>query len=369
MNYEIWLTDDLGNRLELLNTALGFDCALVDGDVGWLNVPLPYDNSRIYNSPRVDQRIQVYRSPFYGRPELVATGFLRRWGKTTDNSGLSTVALGAAGPNELLKRRIAAYYDRTNYTIKDDFADDMMKEIVYENFGGGATDAARSMTALGVSIQSDLSNGPQLERSFAHENVLSVLQDIQQASKALGNETFFKMRADTSTTFVFETYTGQSGRDRTHSTGSNPMLFGTQFGNIVNAQLQELYDSEENYIYAGGKGEGVLQTIKEAGDTVSINRSRWNRREGYVSATNADTEASTEDAAKAQLTVRRAKKMFSADLLPTLIAPFGGNGWAVGDKITVSHLGQQIDALIRAGRISVAANGLETIQARVEAVL
>lgn len=366
--YEIWHTDDAGNRLALLNTTVGFDYTLVDGDVGWLNVPMPYDPSQIYNNPQVDQRIHIYRAPDYGSLQLAAVGFLRRWGKTTTNNGLSTVQLGGADPNELLKRRIIAYYDRTDYSIKDGPADDVMKAFARENFGSLATDTDRDMSALGVTVESDLSLGPNIGIASAHENLLAVMQEIQQTTRANGDEVFWRMRPETATSFIFEAKTGQPGADRTFG-GNNPLYFGTEFGNISNAQIQTLYDEEQNFIYAGGPGEGVLQNIQSASDAGAISASRWNRREGWVSASQADTVAKVEDAAAAGLVSRRAQTKFTADLIPTILTPFGGTGWWLGDKIAVSHLGRQIDAIIRMVRVMVAANGLETVTARVEAVL
>jgi len=366
--YEIWHADDAGNRLDLLNTTLGFDYVLVDGDVGWLQVNMPYENGRLYSRPRVDQRIQIYRAPDGSSLQMAATGFLRKWSKVTAG-GLTAVELGAADPNELVKRRMVAYYDRTDYSIKSDYADDMIKEIAAENLGASATDTARDMTALGVSIQGDLSAGPSIDHAFAHENVLAVFQEIQGISKAAGAETFWRVRADTPETFILETYTGQPGRDRTQGSGVNPLYFGSQFGNIINASLEEIYDSEENYIYAGGPGEGVLQIIQSAGDDTAIAASRWNRREGYEAATGAEYTYQVEDAARAALTQRRPRRLFQAELIPTPLTPFGGFGWGLGDKITISHLGEQIDALIRMVRVKVDGNGMENIQARVEAVL
>ena len=366
--YEIWHTDDAGNRIALLNTTSGFDYTLVDGDVGWLNVAMPYDNTQPYDSPQVDQRIHIYRAPDYSGLQLAAVGFLRRWGKATENNGLSTVQLGASDPNELPKRRIVAYYDRTNQSIKDGPADDVMKAFARENFGSLATDTARDMSALGISIDSDLSLGPDIGIAAAHENLLGVLQEIQQTSRANGDEVFWRIRASSPSAFVFETKTGQPGSDRTFG-GNNPLFFGTEFGNIINAQIQVLYDDEQNYIYAGGQGDGVLQNIQSASDAAAIAASRWNRREGWISANQADTVAKVEDAAMAGLTTKRAQLKFVADLIPTDLTPFGGTGWWVGDKITVSHLRQQFDAIIRMARVVVNSNGLENVAARVEAVL
>lgn len=366
--YEIWHTDDAGNHLELLNTTQGFDYTLVDGDVGWINVPMPFDNGRIYNNPQVDNRIHIYRAPIGGSLQLVAVGFIRRWGNSMGASGLATTRLSGGDPNELIKRRIVAYFDRTNYSIKDGPADDVIKAFVRENLGSLATESGRDMSALGVSIEVDRSAGPSIEVAAAFENLLDVFQQIQQTTRSGGDEIFWRMRPNTLSTFVFETRTGQPGNDRSFG-GSNPLYFGSQFGNITGATLEVLRDSEINFVYAGGEGEGVLQNVQSASDASAISSSRWNRREGYVAANQADTVAKAQDAAAAEVTAKRAQLRFTADLIPTPLTPLGGNGWWLGDKITVSHLGQQITAIIRMIRVSVSGGGLETASARVEGFL
>lgn len=367
--YEIWYADEMGNRLELMDDALGFEYVLVDGDVGWLNVNMPHINGRLHTRPLIDQRIQIYRAPDYGKLELVATGFLRKWGTMMDAGGATAVQLGAADPNDLAARRIAAYYDRTDYTVKEMEADNMILEIARENLGEDATDTDRDISGLGVSIQENQGAGPSINHAFAHASLLNTFQEIQQMSKAAGNETFWRIRPDTPKTYILEARTGQPRQDRTFSTGVNPLFIGDHFGNVANARLDHVADDEENYIYAGGPGEGVLQIIQSAADVNAISASRWNRREGYVAATNVEYTYEVEDAALAGLTRKRPRTLFTADIIPTPAAPFGGNdGWWMGDRITVSYLGQQFDSIIRMVQVSVAGNGRETVQARVEAM-
>lgn len=367
--YEIWYADQYGNRLELMDDTLGFDYVLVDGDIGWLHVNMPYVRGRLHTRPLVDQRIQVYRAPDGGRLEFMATGFNRRWKQMMDASGAVAMQLGAADPNELAARRIAAYYDRTNYTVKDGPAGDIIRDIARENLGPSATDTARDMSSLGVSVQANLGDGPELYHAFAHANLLNAFQEIQQMSKAAGDEVFWRMHPDTPNSYILQVRTGQPGADRTFSTGVNPLYFGDHFGNVTNANLDFIGDDEENFIYAGGPGDGVLQIIKSASDADAIAASAFNRREGYVAATNVEFEYEVEDAALAGLSRKRRRYLFTADILSTPLAPFGGvGGWGMGDKITVSFLGQQTDAIIRMVKVSVENNGRETISARVEGV-
>lgn len=372
--YELWYTDDAGNHLELLDIFISFDYVKVMGDVGIGSFRLPYDATRLYTLPRRDRRIHVWRKAAGRRAELECVCFVRRWAFDTDADGVTTLTLTSVDSNDLLKRRIVAYYSGSAQATMTDYADDIMKEVVRDNLGADAgTDydgnpvSGRDMSDLGVTVAGDLSDGPSITSEFAWKNVLSTLQDLQAASRAAGTEVYFLMYANTPTAFVFETRTGQPGRDRTQTTGENPLLFGIGYGNVRNPSLVYDYMDEENHIYAAGSGQDAQQAVAEVSDTDRINASRWNRREGYASASVTDDANALTTAGNARMTEARPRVTFMADLIDTEQAPYGGgDGWRVGDKITVSHLGIQFDAIILSAAVAVGEDGEETITGRVE---
>ncbi len=63
-------------------------------------------------------------------------------------------------------------------------------------------------------------------------------------------------------------------------------------------------------------------------------------------------------AGDSKLSEQRYRQTFEGKILDDPDAPFGGSGgWQIGDKITVSHIGQQFDAIIRSGRVFVDDSG------------
>jgi hypothetical protein len=346
-NYEIWHTDDRGNRLELINMVGEFSLTMTVGDVGWWTGRLPYDIDRFYNNPRIDRRFHIYRTPEGGVPELLAVTFLRKWATTLDASDLKTMSMEAADTNEMLKRRIIAYAAGSSEAEKSGSASTAMYELVNENLLTGAA-SSRNIADLGVTIGEDTGDGTTIGLgSLSYTNLLSALQTVVQNA---GNDVFFRMYPNTPNLFVFEVKPDQIGRDRTTS-GDYGLLFGADFGNVTNAELAYMYDAEENVVY---NNRGL-----SSDDDDAIDASIWNRREGYTSGLQRGIQVTQ---------ARRGRRMFQAEINSTPVAPFGGNGWRLGDKITVSHLGESFDCLIQSVQIQVDGRGQESITARVEAL-
>jgi hypothetical protein len=364
--WELWLADDAGNRLELLNSVTSFELGHVVGDVGWASLLMPHAAGTLYTQMQPDRQIQMYRQPRDGTGmlELEALLFQRRLRQATSLSGLATYGLGGADANDLLARRIVAYAAGSAQAEMSDQADDMMKEIVRDALGGDAG-AGRDMTAVGFSVGANAGAGPTISKAFAWQNVLSAAQGVQAASRAAGSEVFFAVQPTSLTSYRFDTYTGQPGRDRRWSVSPIGMMFGLDWGNVANVVYEQDYTDEENYIYAGGRGQGAAREVQEVSDAGRIAASRWNRREGFAPS-NATTAEGVRNDGRERLERQRPRLLLSADLLDTPATPYGAAGWRVGDRVTVTHLGRSFDCLIRSAYISVDAQGQETVRARVE---
>lgn len=365
--YELWYTDPEGNRLELLDTTLGFEYVITYGDIGACAINMPHDTRRVYVEQSPDRRVHIWRGADNSILQLDGIFFTRSWGNTTDINGFNSIALSGRDLNYLLDSRIVAYAAESSQAKKTDFIDDMMKEIFNENLLSGATDTDRDLSGLNLSVSADLGDGDSITKSFAWRNVLAVLQGLQQTSKALGTEVFFNIRATSPTSYIFETYTGQPNNDRTITTGTNPLIFGTEFGNVINPFYSENFIAERNYIYSGGRGQGSDRNIQEVEDTTRINQSVWNRKEGFINASGT-TDATVTAIGNEALEANRPKKIFRATILSTPNTPYGGDGWRVGDKLTITYRNQQFDVLVRSGHVKVDNRGRETIRARVENV-
>lgn len=372
--YELWYTDDAGNHIELLDNVISFDYVLVVGDIGVGSFRLPYDSNRVYVHPHPDRRVHIWRHTPGGGQRLECVCFVRRWEFATDDAGTTTLTLTSVDQHDLLRRRIVAYYSASAQALMTDNAGDIMKEVVRDNLGvdsvtdyDGAAVSGRDMSSLGLTVAGNLGDGPSITAEFAWKSVLATLQDLQAASRAEGTEVYFLLYANTPVAFVFETRTGQPGRDRSWATGYDPLVFGMDYGNVRNPTLVYDYLDEINFVYAGGEGQDGNRNIQEVSDTGRINASIWNRSEAFAPASGSNDNNAIVTAGNAALSSGAPRTTFTADLLDTEQTPYGGrSGWGVGDKVTVSHLGRQLDVIIHSVAVAVSESGEEAIAGRTE---
>ncbi len=201
-----------------------------------------------------------------------------------------------------------------------------------------------------------------MTKGCAWRRCLDVLQDIQAASKAQGNEIFFGLESTSETTAEFRTW--QAKRDRT-SSGTSPIIFSKEFGNLANGKLIYDYTDTRNAIYAGGQGHESERVIQLAEDESQLKLSRLARVEGFVQS-QSDDEAFVLDDAKNEIERQRAKITVSGDLISTRSTPYGGHGWQIGDKVTASTYGKQFNVFVRAVNVKVSSSGKEMIKSKIE---
>ena len=372
--FEVWLADDGGNKLENLNQFESLEYVIAPGQVGWFSLTLDYDSDLLaMDNTKVDRQIHIWRTPEGGSKALEAVYFCQRW-RFFSSQGQTKVTLSGGGLCDILARRIVAYYaGSTGATISATEADDAMKDLVNGALGTASntdydreTISGRDITSLGFSIQADATAGPPIDRGVAWRPLLATLQDIQEQARQEDEEVFFDVVPLTTSplTFEFRTYLNQPGSDRTSGT-ANALRFGTEWGNVDNPVLTYDYSNLENFIYIGGSNREDSRIIEEVSDSTSIALSQFNRREGFLAHTSSDVTGILQAAGYAQLSERRLQTTFTAEIQDTPDAPYGGNGWKAGDKVTISYLGKNFDAVIRKVRI-YKSHDTETIAGSVE---
>jgi hypothetical protein len=331
----------------------------------------------------LDYQLQAWRTPEGGTtaPDFVA--LLRHWKFVLDEGGgVYLLVEDNKDQNEILERRIVAYKSGTAEAVAgEEAADDLMKRLFDENFLAGATDAARHIQGNRVTVDADVTAGPELDKGFAFQTVLELFQEISQEARQAGAEVFFELaitEVDYATGYLslqFRTYTGQPGADRTHDT-DNPVIFSPQFANVDQMELVYDYRGEENAVYVGGPGEGEARTVEEVEDTDAQAASPWGRREGFVDARDAENTAAAlgvdvtvllQARGQQRLGETRPKVRLNGRVRSTDFTLYGRD-WFLGDRVTVNGLGVQFDALIRAVNVDIQPSG-ERITALVEAEL
>lgn len=360
MSWEIWISDPWGRRNKLLDSVGEFELVRSVNKVGAfeLNINQTVD----YRLFMTDSLVEFWRSPSVGGLRLIMVGIVREW----EFSELKN-AYTVRGPDQLdlLARRIVAYGTGTSQADKTDYADDMLKAVIYDNFGAGAL-TARQMSC--INITNDLSQAPSVVQSMAWKNVMIVLQEICAASATAGTNLYFDLvpvsQADGTLKFDFTTYITQRGSNRSWNSGS-PVVFGEKYGNLEKPNV--VYDrrDERNYIYAGGTDAGSERDVQISEDASTIGDSPWNRCEEFVNASQDETETGTENSADIALEDGKMTHDYSGNLLSVRGCEYGLD-WEFGDRVTMEHWIGSYDGAIRAIRIKVNGDGEESIEAKME---
>jgi hypothetical protein len=356
--YEVWICDPAGARIANVARYLrGLTIVRTANDYGSIKLDLTGDIDETLL--RLDGIVEVWRTPPGGSPKLY-TGFMRDFDDAEDEDGQGFISVIAPDANYLLDGRIVAYAAGSAYSRKTDYADDMMKAVVRENLGASVGIAARRFSNL--TVQADASLGPSIAKGFAWRNVLLVLQDLQEASRAASDEVHFDIAPVASASgmaYQFRTYAGQLGQDLT-----DLAVFGAEWGNLRAPRLSRAHAAEKNYIYAGGGGQGRDRTIVQVTDTVRAGASPWARRERFADG-RAETTAGLTSRGRQALDENRPRGRFEAELLDTPQAPFG-LAWDFGDKVSAIFRGQVYTGMVRAVKINLYSDGAEQINAKMD---
>lgn len=366
MSYQLLLTNINNQPIAdspYLDTYELLEYSLKEGGYGVCHLVIP----GIYNSTLypIDGRIYIFRSvgdgPFYLEGDTCF--FIRKYRDYDDEDGLAQTELWAYSANYLLDGRTVAYNSTTTYSSKSDFADDMMKEIVRENFSSSATDTSRQLSTSLFDIQADTSAGPTIIKSFARRNILEVLREISESSIVAGTWIGFDTVISNiaSGLLEFRTYKSQRGVDHRWPTSTAPLLIGAEYGNLANASLTKDHSEERNYAYAGGQGEGTLRNVQVSSDSVRINISPFNRRELFKNASFITTPSGLIDEADQMIREHRPRTIFTGDIVDTPAVAYGRE-YNFGDLVTASFRGQTYDCRIDSISVRVS-KGKETIKA------
>jgi len=364
--YEIVLLDPRGNVLTKNLTAFtSLEYARKVNDVGSLTMKLPA-TFPLYWFGR-DYRIEVWRS-IDQRPAYLEgdTQWLIRKINLSYNQGDRVLAVTAYDLNSLLKRRIVAYPagDQT-YTIKAGYADDMMKEIVSENFGIGCLDGDRDWEINGwLAIQEDFGLAFPVEKEFARRIVLPIFQELAAYSYEWGIYLAFDFYRKSRNLIAFRTYINQRGVDHTKGSPS-PILFGAKYGNFVDDEYIDDGTDEATFIYAGGQGEEAARIIGSAQDDARIGVSPFGRIEGWVDARQAELIATVTDEAESELRRRVPKRTISGKVADIDSCRYGLH-YKFGDKVTVETDEVSVPAFVDSVHVTVN-EGKETVDIVLEA--
>ena len=362
-DYSVLLTDEVGVTLDTIDEWQLLQYTRNVNEIGTLTLII--DGNYPIANLKIDRRILVQRQIGSRIYTDTNTPFLiRRTTRKLDARGKRTIEVLAFSAVELLSRRIIAYNSGTSQSEKTAEADDMIKEIMRENFGTSATDTDRDLSTY-LTIQTDATLGPSITKEFPRDNIMDVVQEIALTTSESGSPVFFDI-VSSGEGLEFQTFKGVRGIDNTFANGGNPVILSPNRGNLVDVTRAYDYANEINFAYAGGTGTGPGRKIKTAQSDDRINQSPFNRRETFVSESNTNNNAALTNEAKMAVRAGRPRRTFEGTILNVPGATEYGIHWNFGDKVTAEFENESIDCFVDGIAITVK-GGRETIRATLRA--
>lgn len=254
---------------------------------------------------------------------------------------------------DLARRAIVLYPSGSTGSSKSGAAETVMKEFVNENIGPGAI-APRlySNVMPGLTIAADSALGGTWSGSRAWRNLLEVLQDIANA-----NGIDFNIVNTGPATFEFRTYYPQLGTDHSITTGTDPVVFAVEFGNMLSPSFTLSRTEEVTAIICLGQGQDANRSIHQALSTDALD-SPWNRIEQSHDARNEDILGQESESAAALFSLQKTES-FQFTVMQTSSSVYGRD-YAVGDIVTLKFQDIQRDKKIIGANLLMS-QGKETV--------
>jgi hypothetical protein len=288
-----------------------------------------------YETLAADSRFVVWRKPDGMRSAFLAFAGLGRGVRLTQRGQEIYCEVMGYTYNELLARRIVDAAAAAAEADKSGAADDVVKEIVDEQFGSGAA-TGRDLSGDGFTVQADASAATNIEKEFARRNVLEVLQEIAEQSRSTASTALYWGFVPTGTGLEaeFRTRTGQWGQDLTDS-----IIFSLGNGNMLNPVYTFDRSEEINYVMGAGSGreENRIEATDQS-DTERINASPLNRREYFYDLRNENDTSVIESAMKDILYAGKPERRLEFDVQQTADYRFGVH-YKLGDVVRAEFAG------------------------------
>lgn len=303
-----------------------------------------------------DGTFEVWRSVNGGDPYLdgETNWFIRKVRHYTEDSGLDGIEITAFDATSVLDRRIIAYNSGNSYTVKLDTADNIIKDLVWENLGASCFDPLRDMSAY-ITVEPGIGLAPIVYKDCSWANLFQTMQEVAKASEEQGVRVIFDLVFVKVNQYIFRTWITQRGANH-GSTGTNQVLVSRENNNLSAPELLMDYSTEVNYCYAGGRGEGAGREWTYAADNTRILASPFNRMEGFVDARNAQSEEAVLQEGMYGLFAGRPNILFFGTIVQTPNTIYGIH-YRFGDIVTAQYKGISFDCRVGAILVTVDNNG------------
>jgi hypothetical protein len=357
--YTVWLSTPAGEHVAVLDNFLSLTYKRRVNDTGYskalfgvvsfpLTLVVPYADWLPLLLQR-DYRLEVWRSIGDGLLALdtETVWFISRVTRRVTSEGRRVIQVEAEPAIALLARRIVAYAANSDETVKSGPADDVMKEIVEENFGSSAV-SGRDVSAW-LSVEPDFSLGAAVVRSFPRRIVLNVLKDLASASAEVGTPVYFDLVAPTpGGALQFRTYSPVRGTDHSfgNSMGAAVVLLSLETGTLTSVMRGTDWHDEATHVYVAGQGAEEARQVVAVGDDDRAGLVPFGRREVLQDARHILTEASLEDEGERVLRQRQPESLFEVAIASRNPWAMYGLHWGFGDRVSVEADGEVVTCLV-----------------------
>lgn len=316
-----------------------------------------------------DGRILVYRSVPGGTPRLDmdAVWLIAAIKRALNERGEQVTVVRAVDAVDLLRRRIVAYAAGSAQAYRTAVVDNFLKAVVRENLGTSATDAARRLDSALFTVSADIGQGPSISKGYSRRNVLTVCQELADASTQAGTYLAFDVVWN-GAVLECRTYTQWRGVDHRFPGGVNPVILSPDTGSLTAVDYEIDYSAEVTYAYVGGQGEGTDRAIGTAEDTARSSLSPFARSEVFGDARDTATAAFLADEADALVRAGRPRVLFAGAVNADAPGASYGREYGFGDVVTAQAFGVNVDCRLDAVRVSVTADR-ETVSITARSVL
>jgi|WetSurMetagenome_2_1015567.scaffolds.fasta_scaffold193853_2 hypothetical protein len=354
----LWCYTPDGVYLDTIRDFDYLDYAKTENDIGVMSLSIAKDKWK--GLPLNDGIIEIYRQIDGMAPvlELDCLWFIKTWSAPKKKG---TYEITAYDGNFWLNRHVIPYCAGTDYTEKLDYADDMLKDFVRENYGVAALDASRNVIPYLI-VASDTSSAVIVSKSSPFvDNVINLFKDICNAALNYGQYMVFDVTKASLNSMIFNTYIGQRGVNR-GLTSTSPVTVSEDGDTLVDSVLTYDYSKEANYAYVVGKGEGIDAPVVEVAST-RMNATPFNRMEIIVKdQTTSDTDALASTGVAA-LMANRPRAILEGKLKDSNRIRYGVN-YKFGDIVVGEQDGVSMDCHITSIHVS-RSGGKESIDARI----
>ena len=268
------------------------------------------------------------------------------------------------GYNDLLTAETILWPAGSAEAQKNAAAETVAKEFVDENIGPGALAASgrfRDGNFAGLSVEADTATGATWSGKRAFDNLLDVLTEIGDYGPG-----DYWIIGTGAATFEFQWRDVRWGEDRTkgNAAGNPPVTFSRENQNATNIRYNysRLDEATHCDVLGGGQGASrLIETSTSGGETDSP----WARRAVARDARDEIDPTILQDRGEETINKQLPRRSFTFDAIQTRATRYGRD-WRVGDLVTLTYRGRDIDQKIVGVTVSMGEDGKEDIAVETE---